>query len=60
MKTVLKVNEETSLFGTLRSVTKVEVKEGILQIWNEEFCFATYALEEFSNGLSLEVMEEGE
>lgn len=60
MKTVLKVNEETSLFGTLRSVTKVKVKEGILQIWNDKFCFATYSLEEFSNGLSLEVVEEDE
>lgn len=58
MKTVLKDNQETSLFGELSVVTKVEVKNGVLQIWNEEFCCAAYALSEFSNGLSLEIVEE--
>lgn len=62
MKTMLKVNQEPSLFGTLtlNVVTRVEVKEGVLQIWNEEFCCAAYELSEFSNGLSLEIVEEDE
>lgn len=56
MKVVLRSNGELYPFGYPK-VTKVELKGGLIQVWNDEFCLSTYSLQEFFNSLSLEVLE---
>lgn len=56
MKVVLHSNGELYPFGYPK-VTKVELKEGLIQVWNEDFCLSTYSLKEFFDGLSMEVLE---
>lgn len=56
MKVLLRNNGELYPFGYPK-VTKVELKEGLIQVWNGEFCLSTYSLKEFFDSLSLEILE---
>lgn len=60
MRVVLSNNGEVCPFTDQKGITEIFVEKGFIQMWRGEMCVSTFALSEFSEQLSLEILEEGE
>jgi hypothetical protein len=60
MQVDISIDGESYRLGKIKNITKVTSKEGYIQFWRNDYCIATYSLEEYAKTLNFEVVEEDE